>query len=99
MAISPKGARKRASKKSAAKAAVKNENNTEAEVVEVAEVEKKATKKSTAASIPVPMFQAAPEAVAPKKVKASPQNKAEVAEAPEQSELEKVRALVSTSDK
>ena len=76
MAISPKGARKRASKKSAAKAAVKNENNTEAEVVELAEVEKKATKKSTAASIPVPMFQAAPESVAPKKVKA----KAEVAE-------------------
>jgi Rne/Rng family ribonuclease len=82
MAISPKGARKRASKKSAAKAAAKNENNTEAEVVEVAEVEKKATKKSTAASIPVPMFQAAPEAVAPKKVKA----KAEVAEPVESSE-------------
>jgi Rne/Rng family ribonuclease len=82
MAISPKGARKRASKKSAAKAAVKNENNTEAEVVEVVEVEKKATKKSTAASIPVPMFQAAPEAVAPKKVKA----KAEVAEPVESSE-------------
>ena len=85
MAISPKGARKRASKKSAAKAAAKNEanvDNTEAEVVEVAEVEKKATKKSTAASIPVPMFQAAPEAVAPKKVKA----KAEVAEPIESSE-------------
>jgi Rne/Rng family ribonuclease len=85
MAISPKGARKRASKKSAAKAAVKNEtsvDNNEAEVVEVAEVEKKATKKSTAASIPVPMFQAAPEAVAPKKVKA----KAEVAEPVESSE-------------
>ena len=85
MAISPKGARKRASKKSAAKAAAKNEanvENNEAEVVEVAEVEKKATKKSTAASIPVPMFQAAPEAVAPKKVKA----KAEVAEPIESSE-------------
>jgi ribonuclease E len=85
MAISPKGARKRASKKSAAKAAAKNEanvDNNEAEVVEVAEVEKKATKKSTAASIPVPMFQAAPEAVAPKKVKA----KAEVAEPIESSE-------------
>ena len=82
MAISPKGARKRASKKSAAKAATKNENNSEAEVVEVAEVEEKATKKSTAASIPVPMFQAAPEAVAPKKVKA----KAEVAEPAESSE-------------
>jgi ribonuclease E len=85
MAISPKGARKRASKKSAAKAAAKNESNVEnneAEVVEVAEVEKKATKKSTAASIPVPMFQAAPEAVAPKKVKA----KAEVAEPVETSE-------------
>ena len=85
MAISPKGARKRASTKSAAKAAAKNEanvDNNEAEVVEVAEVEKKATKKSTAASIPVPMFQAAPEAVAPKKVKA----KAEVAEPVESSE-------------
>ena len=60
MAIVPKGARKRASKKSAAKAAPK----TEAEVTEVAEVEVKATKKTSAASIPVPMFQAAPEAVA-----------------------------------
>ena len=78
MAIVPKGARKRASKKSAAKAAVKNE----AEVVEVAETEVKTTKKSAAPSIPVPMFQAAPEAVAPKKVKA----KAEVAEPVESSE-------------
>ena len=78
MAIVPKGARKRASKKSAAKAAV----NNEAEVVEVAETEAKTTKKSAAASIPVPMFQAAPEAVAPKKVKA----KAEVAEPVESSE-------------
>ena len=78
MAIVPKGARKRASKKSAAKAAVKNE----AEVVEVAETEEKTTKKSAAPSIPVPMFQAAPEAVAPKKVKA----KAEVAEPVESSE-------------
>jgi Rne/Rng family ribonuclease len=80
MAIVPKGARKRASKKSAAKAATNN--NADAEVVEVVEVEKKATKKSSAASIPVPMFQAAPEAVAPKKVKA----KAEVAEPAESSE-------------
>jgi ribonuclease E len=78
MAIVPKGARKRATKKSAAKAAVKNE----AEVVEVAETEVKTTKKSAAPSIPVPMFQAAPEAVAPKKVKA----KAEVAEPVESSE-------------
>jgi ribonuclease E len=78
MAIVPKGARKRASKKLAAKAAVKNE----AEVVEVAETEVKTTKKSAAPSIPVPMFQAAPEAVAPKKVKA----KAEVAEPVESSE-------------
>jgi ribonuclease E len=78
MAIVPKGARKRASKKSAAKAAVKNE----AEVVQVAETEEKTTKKSAAPSIPVPMFQAAPEAVAPKKVKA----KAEVAEPVESSE-------------
>jgi ribonuclease E len=78
MAIVPKGARKRASKKSAAKAAVKNE----AEVVQVAETEVKTTKKSAAPSIPVPMFQAAPEAVAPKKVKA----KAEVAEPVESSE-------------
>ena len=78
MAIVPKGARKRASKKSAGKSAVKNE----AEAVEVAETETKATKKSAAASIPVPMFQAAPEAVAPKKVKA----KAEVVEPVESSE-------------
>jgi ribonuclease E len=69
MAIVPKGARKRASKKSAAKAAANNESES-AEVAEVADVETKATKKSSAASIPVPMFQAAPEAVAPKKVKA-----------------------------
>ncbi|MEJ6626523.1 MAG: Rne/Rng family ribonuclease [Actinomycetes bacterium] len=75
MAIVPKGARKRASKKSAAKAAANNEAEV-VEVVGVAETEKKSTKKSTAASIPVPMFQAAPEAVAPKKIKA----KAEVAE-------------------
>ena len=78
MAIVPKGARKRASKKSAAKAAAKND----AEVVEVAETQVKTTKKSAAPSIPVPMFQAAPEAVAPKKVKA----KAEVAEPVESSE-------------
>ena len=78
MAIVPKGARKRASKKSAGKSAVKNE----AEAVEVAETETKATKKSAVASIPVPMFQAAPEAVAPKKVKA----KAEVVEPVESSE-------------
>ena len=79
MAIVPKGARKRASKKSAAKAAV----NQEPEVVEVEsaeKAEKKTTKKSAAPSIPVPMFQAAPEAVAPKKVKAK------VADAPEASE-------------
>jgi ribonuclease E len=74
----PKGARKRASKKSAAKAAAKSD----AEVVEVTETEVKTTKKSAAPSIPVPMFQAAPEAVAPKKVKA----KAEVAEPVESSE-------------
>ena len=80
MAIVPKGARKRATKKSAAKAAASAENNKEVEATEVAEV--KATKKSSAASIPVPMFQAAPEAVAPKKVKA----KAEVAEPVESSE-------------
>jgi ribonuclease E len=78
MAIVPKGARKRASKKSTAKAAAKSD----AEVVEVAETEVKTTKKSAAPSIPVPMFQAAPEAVAPKKVKA----KAEVAEPVESSE-------------
>jgi len=84
MAIVPKGARKRASKKSAAKAAAKKEQ----EVVEVdssENVEKKTSKKSVAPSIPVPMFQAAPEAVAPKKVKAPPNEKAEVVEAPEQS--------------
>ena len=78
MAIVPKGARKRATKKSAAKAASKNEAEV-AEVAESTEVETKATKKASAASIPVPMFQAAPEAVAPKKVKA----KAEVSESEE----------------
>ena len=81
MAIVPKGARKRASKKSAAKAATKNEAEV-TEVTETAEVETKVTKKTSAASIPVPMFQAAPEAVAPKKVKA----KAEVSEPAESSE-------------
>ena len=81
MAIVPKGARKRASKKSAAKAATKNEAEV-TEVTETAEVEAKVTKKTSAASIPVPMFQAAPEAVAPKKVKA----KAEVSEPAESSE-------------
>ena len=85
MAIVPKGARKRASKKSAAKAAAKQEPVV-VEVESSENAEKKTSKKSAAPSIPVPMFQAAPEAVAPKKVKASPQNKAEVAEAPEQSE-------------
>ena len=83
MAIVPKGARKRATKKSAAKAAANTENKNEAESTQVTEVaEVKATKKTSAASIPVPMFQAAPEAVAPKKVKA----KAEVAEPVESSE-------------
>ena len=75
MAIVPKGARKRASKKSAAKAAANQPTETP-EVVEVEAVEKKSAKKTAAPSIPVPMFQAAPEAVAPKKAKA----KAEVAE-------------------
>ncbi|MGI9131513.1 MAG: Rne/Rng family ribonuclease, partial [Candidatus Nanopelagicaceae bacterium] len=69
MAIVPKGARKRASKKSAAKAAA-NQTPETSDVVEVEAVEKKTTKKASAASIPVPMFQAAPEAVAPKKAKA-----------------------------
>ena len=81
MAIVPKGARKRASKKIAAKAAA----NQEPEVVEVEStenVEKKTSKKTAAPSIPVPMFQAAPEAVAPKKVKA----KAETTEPTETTE-------------
>ena len=81
MAIVPKGARKRASKKSAAKAAA-NQSPETPEVVEVEAVEKKSTKKTAAPSIPVPMFQAAPEAVAPKKVKA----KAEVIEIPSEEE-------------
>ena len=81
MAIVPKGARKRASKKSAAKAAA-NQSPETPEVVEVEVVEKKSTKKTAAPSIPVPMFQAAPEAVAPKKVKA----KAEVIQAPSEEE-------------
>ena len=66
MAIVPKGARKRASKKSAK--AAKAETNAEVEV-STEEVTVKATKKT--ASIPVPMFQAAPEDVAPKKTKAA----------------------------
>jgi ribonuclease E len=81
MAIVPKGARKRASKKSAAKAAA----NKEPEVIEVEpaeKAEKKSSSKSAASSIPVPMFQAAPEAVAPKKVKA----KVEVVEDAENSD-------------
>jgi len=66
MAIVPKGARKRASKKSAK--ADKSEVTTEVEVT-TEEVVTKEPKKS--ASIPVPMFQAAPEDVAPKKAKAT----------------------------
>jgi len=66
MAIVPKGARKRASKKSAK--ADKSEATTEVEAT-TEEVVAKEPKKS--ASIPVPMFQAAPEDVAPKKAKAT----------------------------
>jgi ribonuclease E len=71
MAIVPKGARKRASKKSAAKAAKQDPEVTTEITSEASEVAEKArTKKVAAASIPVPMFQAAPEEVAPKKAKA-----------------------------
>jgi ribonuclease E len=70
MAIVPKGARKRASKKSAAKAA-KQESELITEAAEATEVAEKTTIKMVSApSIPVPMFQAAPEEVAPKKAKA-----------------------------
>ena len=70
MAIVPKGARKRASKKSSAKAA-KQESELITEAAEATEVAEKTTIKMVSApSIPVPMFQAAPEEVAPKKAKA-----------------------------
>ena len=82
MAIVPKGARKRASKKSAK--AAKAETTTEVETT-TEEVVVKATKK--AASIPVPMFQAAPEDVAPKKTKAAPA-KSETANSSSTSDVE-----------
>ncbi len=82
MAIVPKGARKRASKKSAK--AAKAETTTEVETT-TEEVVVKATKKS--ASIPVPMFQAAPEDVAPKKTKAAPA-KSETANSSSTSDVE-----------
>ena len=70
MAIEPKGARKRTVKKSASKAKAADTETTE--LPAVAEVEAPAEKKSSkrAASIPVPVFQAAPEEVAPTKAKA-----------------------------
>jgi ribonuclease E len=69
MAIEPKGARKRTAKKSAAKASPSAEVTTPAESSApaddvVAKVKKVAKK---AAAIPVPIFQAAPEEVAPKR--------------------------------
>ena len=72
MAIAPKGARKRTIKKKSAKAdsQTTEATTTSEEVSDVAEqaAEKKSGKR--APSIPVPMFQAAPEEVAPKKVSA-----------------------------
>ncbi len=71
MAIEPKGARKRTIKKSSSKA--KAAEVAAAENPVSAEVEAPAEKKSSkrAASIPVPVFQAAPEESAPKKEKAT----------------------------
>ena len=72
MAIAPKGARKRTIQKKSAKAdsQTTEATTTSEEVSDVAEqpAEKKSGKR--APSIPVPMFQAAPEEVAPKKVSA-----------------------------
>jgi Rne/Rng family ribonuclease len=82
MAIVPKGARKRASKKSAK--AEKAETTTEVETT-TEEIVVKPTKKT--ASIPVPMFQAAPEDVAPKKTKAAPA-KSETANSSSTSDVE-----------
>ena len=74
MAIAPKGARKRISKKKSAKAEQQSTESSAAveasasdSTPEVIETESKSSKR--AASIPVPMFQAAPEEVAPKKAK------------------------------
>ena len=78
MAIEPKGARKRTSKKSAAKASA--ETSTPEVVAtsdsgeETAKVKKVAKK---AAAIPVPVFQAAPEEVAPKRTPRAQSAKAE----------------------
>ena len=78
MAIAPKGARKRISKKKSAKAdsqadtqstesSASVEESVSDSTPDVVETESKSSKR--AASIPVPMFQAAPEEVAPKKAK------------------------------
>ncbi len=83
MAPEPKGGRKRATKKSAAKAESKTEVQAPAEVtpaVESEEKPKRATKK--AAAIPVPVFQAAPITEKPAKAtkKAAPAAKKVVEE-------------------
>ena len=74
MAIEPKGARKRVrgkAKKDEAALSPEVSENTEATEVAIAEPTEKKKSAKKAASIPVPMFQAAPDEVAPKKVKAA----------------------------
>ena len=90
MAIEPKGARKRTSKKSAAKATTGAEPTTAAPAElpadtdeSVAKVKKSAKK---AAAIPVPVFQAAPEDVAPKRAPRAQASKANSESSPESSE-------------
>jgi Rne/Rng family ribonuclease len=91
MAIEPKGARKRVRGKSKKEEAATTSESVEATSVDVTEAteasqpteKKKSTKK--VASIPVPMFQAAPDEVAPKKAKAVAAEVSESEETEEQS--------------
>ena len=88
MAIEPKGARKRVRGKSKKEEAATTSESVEATSVEASEAsepteKKKSTKK--VASIPVPMFQAAPDEVAPKKAKAVAAEVSESEETEEQS--------------
>ncbi len=88
MAIEPKGARKRVRGKSKKEEAATTSESVEATSVEASDAsepteKKKSTKK--VASIPVPMFQAAPDEVAPKKAKAVAAEVSESEETEEQS--------------
>jgi ribonuclease E len=88
MAIEPKGARKRARRKSKKEEVATKSENVEATSVEAMEdVEPTEKKKGIKriASIPVPMFQAAPDEVAPKKARVAA---AEVSNSEESEELE-----------